>query len=61
MALRTRLRSSHRFYPLPTRQENHVIARGIGQRKIFDDDVDSNRVLERLGMILLGKPSLIAS
>jgi putative transposase len=31
---------------------HHVIARGIGQRKIFDDDLDRKRFLERLGTIL---------
>jgi hypothetical protein len=31
---------------------HHVIARGIGQRKIFDDDLDKNRFLECLGRIL---------
>jgi REP element-mobilizing transposase RayT len=32
---------------------HHVIARGIGQRQIFDDDADRNRFVERLGNILV--------
>ena len=31
---------------------HHVIARGIGQRKIFDGDLDRNRFLKRLGGVL---------
>ncbi len=31
---------------------HHVIAREIGQRKIFYDDLDRNRFLKRLGRIL---------
>ena len=31
---------------------NHIIARGIGGRKIFDDNQDRNTFLERLGTIL---------
>ncbi len=32
---------------------HHLIARGIGKRKIFDDDLDRNLFLERLGTILV--------
>ena len=32
---------------------HHVIARGIGKQKIFDDDLDRNHFLERLGTILV--------
>lgn len=31
---------------------HHIIARGIGRRKIFDDDADRNAFLERFGAIL---------
>jgi len=32
---------------------HHIICRGIEQRKIFDDDVDRDNFLERLGNILI--------
>jgi putative transposase len=31
---------------------HHIIARGIGRRKIFDDDADRDAFLERLGIVL---------
>ncbi|MFA4915430.1 MAG: hypothetical protein WC560_02010 [Syntrophales bacterium] len=31
---------------------HHVIVRGVVRRKIFDDDLDRDRFLERLGTIL---------
>jgi putative transposase len=31
---------------------HHIIVRGIGRRKIFDDDADRNVFLERLGAVL---------
>jgi putative transposase len=31
---------------------HHIIARGIGRRKIFDDDADRDAFLERLGVVL---------
>lgn len=31
---------------------HHIIVRGIGRRKIFDDDIDRDAFLERLGLIL---------
>lgn len=31
---------------------HHIIVRGIGRRKIFDDDIDRDAFLERLGIIL---------
>jgi REP-associated tyrosine transposase len=31
---------------------HHIIARGIGRRKVFDDDVDRDFFIERLGTIL---------
>lgn len=31
---------------------HHIIVRGIGRRKIFDDDEDRNAFLERLGTVL---------
>jgi putative transposase len=31
---------------------HHIIARGIGRRKIFDDDADRDSFLERLGIVL---------
>ena len=32
---------------------HHIICRGIERRKIFDDDVDRDNFLERLGNILI--------
>ena len=37
---------------------HHLIARGIGKRKIFDDDLDRNLFLERLGTILVETQTL---
>ena len=37
---------------------HHLIARGIGKRKIFDDDLDRNLFLERLGAILVETQTL---
>lgn len=31
---------------------HHMIARGIGRRRIFDDDADRNAFLDRLGAVL---------
>ena len=31
---------------------HHIIARGIGRKKVFDDDVDRDFFLERLGVIV---------
>jgi putative transposase len=31
---------------------HHIIARGIGRRKIFDDDADRDAFLKRLGIVL---------
>jgi putative transposase len=31
---------------------HHIIVRGIGRRKIFDDDADRNAFLERFGAVL---------
>jgi putative transposase len=31
---------------------HHIIARGIGRRKIFDDDADRDAFLEPLGIVL---------
>jgi putative transposase len=31
---------------------HHIIARGIGRRKIFDDDADRDAFLERLGPVI---------
>lgn len=30
----------------------HIVARGIARKKIFDDDVDMDFFMERLGMIV---------
>jgi putative transposase len=32
---------------------HHIIARGIGRRRIFDDDADRDGFLERLGSVLI--------
>jgi len=37
---------------MPPGHLHHVICRGIERRKIFDDDVDRDNFIERLGTIL---------
>ena len=33
---------------------HHIIVRGIARKKIFKDDTDRDKFLERLGLILVG-------